>query len=117
MPPGRLDPMLANWVRIFMATGSIAAGENTPLVMPVYLGTMAEAEKSPVSSFAVGTTAPENVPNSRSRSGRRHLYQLRHDTKQDHARGRAAPLRIRVSGHLRRQLPRQGKDQIGRAHV
>src|ERR1035438_7794222 len=42
----------------------MAAGENTPLVMPVYLGTMAEAEKSPVSSFAVGTTAPENGANA-----------------------------------------------------
>ena len=42
---GMLEPMLAYWVRIFMATGSIAVGEITPLVMPVYLGKIADAEK------------------------------------------------------------------------
>ena len=49
----------------------------------------------------------------KARMRRRRLHQHRHHSQQDHARSRAAPLRLQLPEHLRRQLPRQGKDHHG----
>src|SRR6266478_6649616 len=42
----------------------------------------------------------------------RHGHQYRHDSEQDHPRGRPAPFRVSVSKHLRRQLSRNGIDVL-----
>ena len=44
---------------------------------------------------------------------RRRLRQHRNHPQQDDAGSRAAPLRLRIPGHLRHQLSRQGKDHHG----